>query len=88
MTVDALDVKFDCPLIAHNQIMSSDSSSGELMSPDRESDDLQQLLVAIHKRYKTNAENQERAFKESIKQTVRRSVNEFHGHMEKFSQTM
>ena len=87
VTTNALDICFDYEPVRRAE--HSDESIDSVANVDNGStDDLQQLLSAIHKRYKVNSEKQEREFKDSLKQTVKRSVQEFQSHMDKFTATM
>jgi hypothetical protein len=85
-TTDALDICFDYEPLKEKD--GSDASIGNSFNHEGSTDDLQNLLSAIHKRYKLNSEKKERDFKDSIKQTVKRSVHEFQSHMDKFTSTM
>lgn len=86
-STDALDIRFDYEPLCRAD--SSEPSEYSTRPTDNgSSDDLQQLLMAIHKRYKVNSEKQEKEFKERLKQTVKKSVHEFQSHMDKFTSTM
>lgn len=86
-TTGALDITFDYPPIQNN-LTSSSSDLNNQYNTDNGNDELQQLLSAIHARYKATAERQKKYFNESLKHTVKKSVGEFHAHMDKFSKTM
>ena len=85
-STDALDIRFDYEPLCRPE--SSEASDYTRPTDNNSTDDLQQLLMAIHKRYKVNSEKQEKEFKESLKQTVKKSVHEFQSHMDKFTSTM